>query len=195
MWEPAFSFCVLLLCVCCYLWLSLIGRVVVLCMVWLVLYSQQWVREDKGFVSIYSVLVTGPQRVASSLFCHLPSSLSFMWICKGEDPSTSVQPHTLVQGLQHRHGTCYGWCMSKVPVRWKQFYAFSEGKQMTDLAVPDTAWAPETLSPSREPQVNEMENAGGRFHAIRNHQTCTNCPRTSELCLISKAKALLIPDS
>lgn len=66
---------------------------------------------------------------------------------------------------------------------------------MTDLAVPDTSRAPETLSPSRGPQVNETENAVSRFCAIRNHQTCTNCPCISELCLISKAKGLLIPDS
>lgn len=54
---------------------------------------------------------------------------------------------------------------------WSNSFAFSQGKQMTDLAVSDTFWALEILSPPREPQVNEMENAVSRFCSIRNHQT------------------------
>lgn len=85
------------------------------------------------------------------------------------------------------------WAVREEDIRQTEVIFCFLTRQTNDQS--NCAWhfqAPETLSPCREPQINEMENAASRFCTIRNHQTCTNYPCTSELCLISKAK---IPDS
>lgn len=80
--------------------------------------GQQWVREGKGFVSSSFILFwfLGHKGGASSLFCHQPSSLSVMWICKGEDPSISVQPH---QPWCKDCSICIGHAMSGAGVSYQ----------------------------------------------------------------------------